>query len=90
MSDENHWIVKNHGVFQGYYFFHHVGLDRNVREQFRGHPCSSECAAFCARYDQNSFDPGYETLPLEHFEPMVRRLFQAPRRTLYAPLAERA
>ena len=58
---------KHHGVFQGYYFFHHFGLDRNAREQFRGHPLFGECAAFCARYDQNSFDPSYDTLPLDAF-----------------------
>jgi predicted HD phosphohydrolase len=83
VSDENHWIVEHHGVFQGYYFFHHFGLDRNAREQFRGHPLFGECAAFCARYDQNSFDPGYDTLPLEHFEPMVRKVFAAPKHSIY-------
>ena len=83
VSDENHWIVKHHGVFQGYYFFHHFGLDRNAREQFRGHPLFGECAAFCALYDQNSFDPKYDTLPLEHFEPIVRKVFAAPKRSIY-------
>src|SRR6185295_7159952 len=38
VSEENHWIVKHHGIFQGYYFFHHLGLDRNQRDQYRGHP----------------------------------------------------
>jgi predicted HD phosphohydrolase len=45
-----------------------------------------ECAAFCARYDQNSFDPAYDTLPLAHFEPMVRKVFAVPRRSLYVNL----
>jgi len=86
VSEENHWIVEHHGVFQGYYFFHHLGLDRDARESYRGHPLFGECAAFCARYDQNSFDPKYDTLPLEHFEPMVRKVFAAPKRSLYANL----
>ena len=83
VSEENYWIVKHHGVFQGYYFFHHLGLDRNAREAYRGHPLFGECAAFCARYDQNSFDPEYETLPLAHFEPMVRKVFAAPKQSIY-------
>jgi predicted HD phosphohydrolase len=83
VSEENHWIVQHHGVFQGYYFFHHLGLDRNAREAYRGHPLFGECAAFCARYDQNSFDPKYDTLPLAHFEPMVRKVFAVPKRSLY-------
>src|SRR5207237_975355 len=38
VSEENHWIVKQHGIFQGYYFFHHMGLDRNMRDRYRDHP----------------------------------------------------
>ena len=83
VSDENHWIVKHHGIFQGYYFFHHVGLDRNMRDRFREHPYWKECAAFCEKYDQNSFDRSYDTLPLAHFEPLVRSLFKAPRKSIY-------
>jgi predicted HD phosphohydrolase len=83
VSEENYWIVKHHGVFQGFYFFHHLGLDRDAREAYRGNPLFGECAAFCALYDQNSFDPQYDTLPLEHFEPMVRKVFAAPKRSIY-------
>ncbi|MDJ0879024.1 MAG: HD domain-containing protein, partial [Halieaceae bacterium] len=54
VSEENHWIVKHHGIFQGYYFFHHVGLDRDAREAFRGHEYFDACAEFCEKYDQNS------------------------------------
>ena len=87
VSEENHWIVKHHGVFQGYYFFHHMGLDRNMRDRYRDHPYSRACADFCANYDQNSFDPRYDTLPLEFFEPMVRRVFSSPQRSIYLPSA---
>src|SRR5499427_9514701 len=47
VSEENHWIVKHHGIFQGYYFFHHLGLDRNLRDRYRGHPHWQACADFC-------------------------------------------
>ena len=83
VCERNHWIVKHHGIFQGYYFFHHLGLDRNMRDRFRGHEWFRECAEFCELYDQNSFDPRYETLPLEAFEPALRKLFAAPRRSIY-------
>jgi len=75
IGEKNHWIVQHHGVFQGYYFFHHTGRDRDARERFRGHPHFQACADFCERWDQNSFDPDYATPPLEAFEPAVRRLF---------------
>ena len=75
VSADTHWIIKHHGVFQGYYFFHHLGADRNLRDRYRDHPCFDACVDFCAKWDQNCFDPDYDTLPLSHFEPMVRELF---------------
>ena len=38
VSEKNYWIVKHHGVFQGYYYFHHLGLDPNERERWRTIP----------------------------------------------------
>ena len=75
VSEENHWIVKHHGAFQGYYFFHHRGGDRNAREAYRGAAHFEACVHFCEAWDQASFDPAYDTLPLEAFEPMVRAVF---------------
>lgn len=83
LSEENHWIVKNHGIFQGYYFFHHIGLDQNLRDQFDGHPYFDACAEFCEKYDQNAFDPDYESENLEFFEPMIRRVMASPKRSIY-------
>lgn len=75
VSARTHWIIKHHGLFQGYYYFHHLGGDRNARDRFRGHPLFDACAEFCARWDQNSFDPDYDTMPLSAFEPALRRVF---------------
>src|SRR6202046_3091334 len=55
VSEETWWLLQHHGIFQGYYFFHHLGLDRNMREQFRGHPNFERTALFCERHDQNAF-----------------------------------
>jgi len=83
VSEKNHWIVKHHGIFQGYYFFHHLGLDRNMRDRYRDHPYWRDCAEFCAKYDENCFDPDYDTMTLEDFEPMVRRVFATARNSIY-------
>ena len=80
---EYHWMVAEHGVFQGYYFFHHLGMDRNARDQFKEHPNYALAEEFCAKYDAPAFDPQGETLPLEFFEPVVRRVFAAPKQSLY-------
>jgi predicted HD phosphohydrolase len=81
VSEQNLWIVQHHAIFQGYYFWHHLGADRNAREKYRDHAYFADTAEFCARYDQCSFDPDYDTLPIEHFEPMLRRVFAAPKWT---------
>ncbi|MFI5367007.1 MAG: HD domain-containing protein [Candidatus Binatia bacterium] len=83
VSEENLWMVEKHGIFQGYFFFHHLGMDRHMREQFRGHPYFERTEEFCAKYDGPAFDPQGEALPLSFFEPMVRRLCAAPKRTIY-------
>lgn len=78
VSADNHWLVKHHGVFQGYYFFHHCGGDRFARERYRGHPMFERTAQFCERWDQCSFDPNYDTLPIDAFRPLVQRVFARP------------
>ena len=83
VSEANHWMIEKHGIFQGYYFFHHCGLDREMREQYRGHPHFERTAHFCHRYDQNAFSKGYDSLPLDAFESMVRRVLATPRRSIY-------
>ncbi|HLN48616.1 MAG TPA: HD domain-containing protein [Steroidobacteraceae bacterium] len=69
------WIVEQHGLFQSYYYAHHLGGNRDGRERFLSHPWYRACEAFCANWDQCSFDPHYPWLPLETFEPLVRRIF---------------
>lgn len=73
------WIVKHHPAFQQYYYGHLAGLDQNAREKWRGHQWFDDCVEFCELYDENCFDPAYENLPLDFFEPMVRRVFVEPR-----------
>ena len=69
------WIVAQHGLFQNYYYVHHLGGDRNARDRFRDHPWYEATQHFCASWDQCSFDPEYRSEPLGYFEPMVRRIF---------------
>ena len=83
VSEQNHWMVQHHAIFQGYYFFHHLGLDRDMRERFRDHPHFSYTEAFCAEYDNPAFDPNGETLPLSEFEPMLRRVLAQPKQSIY-------
>ena len=88
VSEKNHWMVANHGMFQGYYFFHHLGLDRNMRDQFKDHPYYEYTAQFCHLYDQSAFDPDYESESLDFFEPMVERLFASPKNSMYLKALE--
>ncbi len=69
------WVVEKHGDFQLAYYGQHVGADPEKRQAFAGHPYYDDCVTFCERWDQSSFDPDYETKPIEHFAPMVRDVF---------------
>ena len=83
VSEANHWLIEHHGIFQGYYFFHHLGIDRQMRERFAGHAHYDYTAEFCDLYDSPAFDARADTLPLSEFEPMLRRVLSTPRQTIY-------
>lgn len=88
VSEANHWMVKHHGIFQGYFFFHLVGMDRNMRDQFAGHEFFQRTAHFCETYDNPAFNPDLETYPIAFFEPMVRRVFASPKSSMYKSLMD--
>jgi len=88
VSEELHWIVKHHGIFQGYNFFHHLGMDRDMRDQFKGHEYFDATVEFIDKYDCPAFDADYDTLPLEHFEPLVMKLFAMPKKSVYKAAVE--
>ena len=90
VSEENLWMVQNHGVFQGYNFFHHIGMNRNMRDMFKSSPHFERTAEFVELYDNPAFDPKRKVLPLIEFEPMVRRLMAAPKNSVYKAAMEQA
>ncbi len=81
VSPEAYWVVKVHQDFQGLHYYARMGLDPMMRLKHQGHPAYELAAQFADDWDQTAFDPDYDTLPLEHFEPMVREVFgRRPRR----------
>ena len=83
VTEENLWMVQHHGIFQGHYFFHHLGLDRDMRDAFRSSPHYDRTAEFCELYDNPAFDPKGETLPIAEFMPMLQRVMAQPRQSIY-------
>ena len=75
VSEKIYWIILHNGIFQEYYYAHHIGRDRNARDKFKDHPYYQDAVDFCEKWDQKSFDPNYESYSLEYFEPKVRKLF---------------
>ena len=69
------WVVAHHTTFQTIYYAHLIGGNPQAREAHRDSPYFDDCAAFCERWDQCSFDPAYDERPLSFFEPMVRTVF---------------
>ena len=69
------WVVEHHGTFQMVYYAHHYGWNQYERNKYSDSPHYQACVDFCERWDQSCFDPGYDCLPLEFFEPMVKQVF---------------
>ena len=83
VSEDNLWMVQHHGIFQGYNFFHHIGMDRDMRNMFQGHPHYERTAEFVELYDNPAFDPALKAEPIETFVPIVQRVLAKPRNTIY-------
>ena len=75
VSEKTAWIVEKHGIFQMYYYAHHLGFNKNERDKYKGHKYYPATAEFCEKWDQISFDPNYKSLLLKEFEPYVRKIF---------------
>jgi predicted HD phosphohydrolase len=79
VSERVCWIVQKHALFQSYYYAHLMDQDRNARDRYIDHPFYEDCVEFCEHFDQNCFDPDYDSLPLEFFRPIVEDVFRQPR-----------
>ncbi|CAM5781310.1 HD domain-containing protein [Rhizobacter fulvus] len=83
VGEANLWMIRHHGIVQDYHFFHHIGLSRDLRDRLRRHPHYDRTVEFVDRYDNGAFDKSACVLPISEFEPMVRRVFAQPVRSLY-------
>jgi len=73
-----HEVILAHQDFQGLHYYAHFGGDPDARAKYEGQPWFDLAAQFADDWDQIAFDPDYDTLPLEHFEPLVREVFAHP------------
>jgi predicted HD phosphohydrolase len=74
------WILKVHPIFTAYYYADFIGADKNARDRHRDNQWFDDAVYFVENYDENCFDPHYDSLPLEFFEPMVHEVFSRPPR----------
>jgi len=72
-----------HAIFQGYNFFHHIEMDRHMRDMFKDHAHYARTEEFITSYDDPAFDGNYDTLPLDIFEPMLRRFMAVPLNSVF-------
>ena len=75
VSEKIHWIIEQHGIFQTYYYAHHLGGNKNKRDKFKGHKYYIDAVNFCENWDQKSFDPNFKSMTLKDFEPLVKKIF---------------
>lgn len=75
VSRETYDIVRTHQDFQGKHYYALMGMDPEARQKYAQEPWFELAKKFTDEWDQTSFDPNYETLPLDYFEPMIDRIF---------------
>jgi predicted HD phosphohydrolase len=79
VRDEVYEMIRVHQDFQGKHYYAHFDKDPNARDQYEGEPYYDLAAQFADEWDQTAFDPDGETYPLEHFEPLIRKITEVPR-----------
>jgi predicted HD phosphohydrolase len=101
VSRETYEVVRNHTTFEARFYGAHLGpqeppdrscvspvyacIDPGAYRNMEREPWYPLAMRFTGEWDQRSFDPGYDTLPLAYFEPMVRRIFGRRSFALAAP-----
>jgi predicted HD phosphohydrolase len=89
VNEADLFMVQNHGIFQGYNFFHYIGMDRNMRDSFKSSPHYAHTEEFVALYDNRAFDASLETFPISEFEPIGRRVMARPKQSVYKAALEK-
>jgi predicted HD phosphohydrolase len=79
VREDVYFAIKHHQDFQGKHYYEHMGADPDAREKYQGAAWFDLAATFADDWDQIAFDPDYDTLPLEHFEPLVMEVFSMPK-----------
>jgi predicted HD phosphohydrolase len=79
VSRETYEIIRTHQDFQGRHYYALIGRDPEERRRYQAEPWYQMAQRFTDEWDQTSFDPEYDTLPLSHFEPMLHRIFARPK-----------
>jgi predicted HD phosphohydrolase len=79
VGEDTLFMISAHQDFQGRHYYHHFGMNPDARVQYADHPAYELAAKFADEWDQKAFDPQAETYPLEHFEPLVRKVFAKPK-----------
>jgi len=75
VNEKTYWIIEKHGEFQMYYYSHHLGGNKNLRDKYKDHKYYKDALKFCEKWDQTSFDPNFKSLKLQDFEPLIRNIF---------------
>ncbi|MFT7178990.1 MAG: putative HD phosphohydrolase [Oceanospirillaceae bacterium] len=77
VREEVSWVIEHHGTFQMIYYAHHLdGWNPNERDKYRNNPYYQTAVDFCELWDQNCFDPSYDSQNLDFFAPKVEAIFQ--------------
>jgi predicted HD phosphohydrolase len=82
VSRETYEIVRTHQDFQGRHYYALMGRDPEARRQYESESWYQTACTFTDEWDQTSFDPEYDTLPLSHFEPMLEHVFASAGREI--------
>jgi predicted HD phosphohydrolase len=82
VSEDAYHAIYNHQHFQGKYYYEYLGESPSMRDDFKDESWYDLAVKLVDRWDAPAFDPEFEVDSLESFEPLLRKIFEKPKRTM--------
>lgn len=79
VSADTYEVILTHQDFQGKYIYSFMGKDPETRLLYKDKTWYRQACQFSDEWDQTAFDPDYDSYSMEHFEPLIDRVFARPR-----------
>jgi predicted HD phosphohydrolase len=83
VSEDAYQIMRHHAEYAAAHYGVQTGEPTDQRARYANQPFHADAVRFADEWERLSYDPGYLSLPLAEFEPLIRERFATLTSELY-------